>query len=53
MAANPIPLVIPCHRGRASDGSLHGYAGGREGRPGTARLLALEGVKVVGKRVLA
>lgn len=27
-ARNPIPLVIPCHRVVASDGTLHGYGGG-------------------------
>ena len=27
MAANPIPLVIPCHRVVASDGRLTGYSG--------------------------
>ena len=26
--ANPIPLIVPCHRVIASDGSLGGYAGG-------------------------
>lgn len=26
--ANPISLVVPCHRVIASDGSLHGYGGG-------------------------
>lgn len=26
--ANPIPIVIPCHRVIASDGTLHGYGGG-------------------------
>jgi AraC family transcriptional regulator, regulatory protein of adaptative response / methylated-DNA-[protein]-cysteine methyltransferase len=26
--ANPIPIVVPCHRVVASDGSLHGYAYG-------------------------
>lgn len=25
---NDVPIVIPCHRVIASDGSLHGYAGG-------------------------
>lgn len=38
-AANPVPLVVPCHRVVASDGKLGGYTGG-----GTlkARLLAME-----------
>ena len=31
MAANPLPLVIPCHRVVASDG-LGGYSGGDPGR---------------------
>lgn len=26
--ANPVGIVIPCHRVVAADGSLHGYAGG-------------------------
>lgn len=28
LGANPIPIVIPCHRVVAADGSLTGYAGG-------------------------
>jgi methylated-DNA-[protein]-cysteine S-methyltransferase len=28
LGANPIPVVIPCHRVVASDGSFRGYAGG-------------------------
>lgn len=28
--ANPIAIVVPCHRVVASDGRLHGYAGGLE-----------------------
>ena len=28
--ANPLPIVVPCHRVIGSDGSLTGYAGGLE-----------------------
>ncbi|MGH7274856.1 MAG: methylated-DNA--[protein]-cysteine S-methyltransferase [Nitrospiria bacterium] len=28
LGANPLPLLIPCHRVIASDGSLGGYSGG-------------------------
>lgn len=35
--ANPIPILIPCHRVVGADGSLGGYSGG-EG-PATKRLL--------------
>lgn len=38
--ANPIPIVIPCHRILGSNGSLTGYGGGL---PMKRRLLALEG----------
>jgi methylated-DNA-[protein]-cysteine S-methyltransferase len=41
-AANPIPIVIPCHRVIGSDGKLHGY-GGRGGITTKAWLLKLEG----------
>lgn len=37
---NPIPIVLPCHRVVASDGSLGGYTGGLERK---RQLLALEG----------
>ncbi len=30
--ANPLPILIPCHRVIASDGSLGGYAGGEEAK---------------------
>jgi methylated-DNA-[protein]-cysteine S-methyltransferase len=48
-ATNPIPLLIPCHRVIAADGSLRGYGGG-EGLKTKAWLLALErpGSQVVG-----
>ncbi|MGH2378874.1 MAG: methylated-DNA--[protein]-cysteine S-methyltransferase [Candidatus Limnocylindria bacterium] len=36
---NPIPIVVPCHRVVATDGSLSGYAGGLDAK---RRLLALE-----------
>ena len=37
--ANPVPIVIPCHRVIGKDGSLVGYGGGL---PLKERLLALE-----------
>ncbi len=40
--ANPIPIIIPCHRVLAADRALGGFSGGR-GRETKARLLALEG----------
>ncbi len=41
---NPLPMVIPCHRVIAADGSLGGYSGA--GGPRTKlRLLSLEGVR--------
>ncbi len=42
MATNPLPLVVPCHRVVASDGSLHGYGGGLEMK---AALLKAEGAR--------
>lgn len=40
LAANPIPVVIPCHRVVSSSGGLGGYAGGLNWK---RRLLAHEG----------
>lgn len=37
--ANPVALVIPCHRAVGADGKLHGFRWGLERK---ARLLALE-----------
>lgn len=37
--ANPVPIVVPCHRVIGSNGKLTGYAGGLELKE---RLLALE-----------
>jgi len=41
MAANPFPLMIPCHRVVRSDGSIGGFGGGVEVKK---RLLRLEGI---------
>jgi len=38
--ANPLPLLLPCHRVIGSGGTLTGYAGGLDRK---RRLLALEG----------
>jgi len=45
MGANPIPLIIPCHRVLASDGRPGGFSapGGAESK---LRMLELEGVSV-------
>ena len=40
MARNRLPLLVPCHRVVASDGSLHGFGGG--GLPLKSRLLEME-----------
>jgi len=40
--ANPIPVVIPCHRVIGSDGSLTGYGGGLSRKQ---ELLAIEGAQ--------
>jgi methylated-DNA-[protein]-cysteine S-methyltransferase len=42
LGSNPVPIVVPCHRVLASDGSLGGYSG-RGGLRTKRRLLALEG----------
>ncbi|MEO5610873.1 MAG: methylated-DNA--[protein]-cysteine S-methyltransferase [Ornithinibacter sp.] len=39
--ANPVPVVVPCHRVIGADGTLTGYAGGLARK---ATLLRLEGV---------
>jgi methylated-DNA-[protein]-cysteine S-methyltransferase len=45
LGRNPIPIVIPCHRVIASDGSLGGYSGGG-GLETKAKLLQLEGAQL-------
>jgi methylated-DNA-[protein]-cysteine S-methyltransferase len=43
VGANPLPVIIPCHRVIASDGTLGGFAGGLALKK---KLLALEGIKL-------
>jgi methylated-DNA-[protein]-cysteine S-methyltransferase len=40
LGANPVPIIVPCHRIVTSDGSLGGFTGGL---PVKRKLLALEG----------
>ena len=49
IGANPIPVVIPCHRVIGSNQSLTGFSGGLENK---AFLLRLEGAKIIDGRVL-
>ena len=46
LGRNPIPIVIPCHRVIASNGSLGGYSGGG-GLETKAKLLQLEGAMAI------
>jgi methylated-DNA-[protein]-cysteine S-methyltransferase len=45
VGANPVPIVIPCHRVIAAEGRLGGFSGGLETK---VALLRLEGVSVDG-----
>jgi len=45
VGANPLPIVVPCHRVVRSDGRLGGYSGGLRRK---VALLAVEGVNVDG-----
>ncbi len=47
VAANPLPIVVPCHRVVRSDGTLGGYSGGLHRK---VALLRLEEVEVTGSR---
>ena len=50
LAANPLPVVIPCHRVVATDGRLTGFSapGGLETKK---ILLRLEGLEIEGERI--
>ncbi len=50
MAANPLPIIIPCHRVVTAAGRLRGYSapGGLETK---STLLSLEGIRVVNQRL--
>lgn len=48
--ANPLPIVIPCHRVIAGDGTLGGFGGGL---PTKQTLLALELRSSIGNRAVA
>ena len=48
--ANPLPIVIPCHRVIAGDGTLGGFGGGL---PTKQTLLALEQKTSIGNRAVA
>jgi methylated-DNA-[protein]-cysteine S-methyltransferase len=43
VGANPLPIIIPCHRVIGADGSLTGYGSGLDAKE---RLLRLEGVSL-------
>lgn len=45
--ANPLPIIVPCHRVIGSDGSLTGFGGGLEMK---RKLLALEGAACMAPR---
>jgi methylated-DNA-[protein]-cysteine S-methyltransferase len=43
VGANPLPLLVPCHRVVASDGGLGGFGGGADSLKMKEALLRLEG----------
>ena len=47
VGANPLPIIVPCHRVVWSDGKLGGYSGGLHRK---VTLLEIEGVDVDGAR---
>jgi len=51
LAHNPIPIIIPCHRVVAADGSLTGFSAA-DGIRAKQWLLELEGHSVVGEKLV-
>jgi methylated-DNA-[protein]-cysteine S-methyltransferase len=47
LGANPLPVLVPCHRVLASDGSLHGFSA-RGGITTKQRLLEIERAQAAG-----
>jgi methylated-DNA-[protein]-cysteine S-methyltransferase len=47
IGANPVPILVPCHRVIGADGSLTGYLGGLQRKQA---LLDLEGASATGRR---
>ena len=43
VGANPVPIIVPCHRVLAANQKITGYSGGR-GIPTKQQLLELEGI---------
>jgi methylated-DNA-[protein]-cysteine S-methyltransferase len=52
MAANPLQILVPCHRVIRSDGSVGQYSKGKKNNVKNW-LLEHEGLKVVNKKVVA
>lgn len=46
VGANPVPLIVPCHRVLGASGKITGYSGG-EGLPTKRKLLTLEQITSV------
>ncbi len=44
VGANPIPLIVPCHRVMGTSGKITGYSGG-DGIPTKRKLLAMEHIE--------
>ncbi len=51
VGANPIPIIVPCHRVLAADGRITGYSGG-DGIPTKMWLLDHERISYAGARLL-